>query len=545
MALTHRWLTLIVLIATVGLTVWQYIVIPKGFFPDQDTGQLRGQIIADQSISFKAMKEKLITISDIVRKDPAVDTMLASAGAGFGGSRNNGNIFVSLKPRGHRADTADGKKPQADSKPAAGGRGPAPTGDDSAAIVLARLRKKTADVAGATMFLQASQDIRMGGRNSSAAYQYTMQSSDLNELRSWEPKIRAALISLKSITDVNSDFQDKGGLTRVVVDRDAASRLGITMSAIDAALNNAFGQRQISTIYAELTQYHVVMEADQAFTNDPDSLQHIRVKGPGGELLPLTAVAHWESAPAPLSVSHQGQFAAITFSFNVAPGFSFGDVTTQINETLANLQMPNTIQRNFAGTANVFQDSLSSQPWLVLTAVLVIYLTLGILYESFLHPLTILSTLPSAGIGALLALQVCNMEFDIMGFIGVFLLIGIVKKNAIMMIDFALEAERSRDLSPRQAIFEACELRLRPILMTTCAALLGALPLAIGFGEGSELRRPLGVAIVGGLVVSQILTLYTTPVVYLILDSMRHRFLAKRKNHPLGHLALPPEPQVS
>jgi multidrug efflux pump len=538
-ALNFRWLTLMVLFATVGLTVWQYIVIPKGFFPDQDTGQMRGQLIADQSISFQAMKEKLITAAEMINHDPAVDTVIASLGSGFGGSRNNGSVFVSLKPRGQRGGPVDPKA-------AADPRNPAPTADDTAAIVLTRLRKKTSRIPGSSLFLQVSQDIRMGGRNASAAYQYTLQASDLNELRSWEPKVRAALTGMKSNTDVNSDFQDKGGLTRVVIDRDSASRLGITMSQVDTALNNAYGQRQISAIYGELNQYHVVMEADQPFTTDPDSLQHVRVKSPSGELLPLTAFAHWESAPAPLSVSHQGQFAAITFSFNLAPGASFGDVTNQINATLDGLQIPNTVQRNFAGTASVFQASLSSQPWLVLTAVLVIYLTLGILYESFLHPLTILSTLPSAGIGALLALQVCNMNFDIMGFIGIFLLIGIVKKNAIMMIDFALEAERSRNLSPRQAIFEACELRLRPILMTTSAALLGALPLAIGSGEGSELSRPLGVAIVGGLVISQLLTLYTTPVVYLFLDGMRHRFLSKRKRHaPADTASVLLEPQAS
>ncbi|MFT3990908.1 MAG: efflux RND transporter permease subunit [Luteolibacter sp.] len=532
-ALRHRWVTLIALFITIGLAAWQYVVIPKGFFPNQDTGQIRGNIVGDQSISFQAMRGKLVEIADIIRKDPAVDSVNASVGS-WGGARNNGNVFISLKPKGQRAGKEDGKQNP-------GEKGPVP--DDDATVIIGRLRRKTSHIPGATLYLQASQDIRMGGRSSAAAYQYTLQSSDLAELRAWEGKVRGALLGLKSITDVNSDFQDKGGLTRVVVDRDAASRLGVSMSDIDAALNNAFGQRQISSIYAELNQYRVVMEADAPFTQDPDALQHIRVKSSEGGLLPLTAFARWESAPAPLSVNHQGQFAAITFSFNIAPGSTFGEVTKQITETLDRLQMPGSIQRNFAGTASVFQKSLSNQPVLVLVAILVIYLTLGILYESFLHPLTILSTLPSAGVGALLALQLCHMEFDIMGFIGIFLLLGIVKKNAIMMIDFALEAERSQGLSPHEAIFEACKLRLRPILMTTFAAMFGALPLAIGGGEGSELRQPLGVSIVGGLLISQLLTLYTTPVVYLVLDSMRQRFLSKRKR-PMENPVLP-EPQLS
>ncbi|MFT4176549.1 MAG: efflux RND transporter permease subunit [Luteolibacter sp.] len=529
-ALRHRWLTLIVLFITIGVAAWQYVVIPKGFFPTQDTGQIRGNIVGDQSISFQAMKEKVMTIAEIIREDPAVDSINASVGA-WGGARNNGNVFISLKPKGKRAD-ANGSQ--------AGG---APRPDDDATKIIDRLRNKTSHIAGATMFLQASQDIRMGGRSSAAAYQYTLQSSDLAELRSWEARVRNALLGLSSITDVNSDFQDKGALTRVVVDRDAASRLGISMAEIDSALNNAFGQRQISSIYAELNQYRVVMEADEPFTQDPGALQHIRLKSSSGELVPLTAIARWESAPAPLTVNHQGPFAAITFSFNIATGSTFGEVTRQIEETMDRLQLPGTIQGNFAGTASVFQKSLENQPWLVLVAILVIYLTLGVLYESFLHPLTILSTLPSAGVGALLALQLCHMEFDIMGFIGIFLLLGIVKKNAIMMIDFALEAERSRGLSPEKAIFEACKLRLRPILMTTFAAMFGALPLAIGGGEGSELRRPLGVSIVGGLLISQLLTLYTTPVVYLVLDRMRHRFLSKGRR-PMANPVLP-EPQVS
>ncbi|MES2709298.1 MAG: efflux RND transporter permease subunit [Verrucomicrobiota bacterium] len=592
-ALNHRWLTLMVLLATVVITIWQYIIVPKGFFPEQDTGQLRGAIIADQSISFIAMKEKVIQFAEIIRQDPAVDTINASLGGGWGGARNNGSVFISLKPKGqrhtpnpHKPDTSgdhpapppaagspadpklhsaapSGSSPEtARQNPSGGGGGqggggppgpdgkprmgpPAPPGpDDSVTVVLGRLRRSTSHIPGAMMFLQPSQDIRMGGRSSNASYQYTLQSSDLNELRLWEPKIRAAFMGLKSITDVNSDFQEKGGLTRVVVDREMAARLGLSMASIDTAMNNAFGQRQISPIYAELNQYQVVMEAQRDQSMDPDALENIRVKSSDGKLIPLTAFARWESAPAPLSVNHQGQFAAMTFSFNLAPGSAFSDVTKDVNDVIHGLAIPDSVQRNFAGSAGAFTASLDSQPWLILIAIAVIYLTLGILYESFLHPLTILSTLPSAGVGALLALQLCHMDFDIMGFIGVFLLIGIVKKNAIMMIDFALDAERTRGLGPKEAILEACELRLRPILMTTLAALLGALPLAIGFGEGSELRRPLGVAIVGGLVLSQLLTLYTTPVVYLFLDRLRHRFLSKRQ-HPAPHAALPAAPQLS
>ncbi|HEY8962776.1 MAG TPA: efflux RND transporter permease subunit, partial [Luteolibacter sp.] len=367
-----------------------------------------------------------------------------------------------------------------------------------------------------------------GGRPSASAYQYTLQASDLSDLRTWEPKVRQALQKIPLLSDVNSDFQDKGGLTRLTIDREAASRLGVTMNAIDSTLNSAFGQRQISVIHGELNQYRVVLEAGESQRQDPGALQLIRVKSESGELVPLTAFAKWDGAPAPLSVNHQGPFAAITFSFNVQPGVAFGDANNAVSAAMEEIGLPSTIQRAFTGSAGAFQASLDNQPWLILAALLVIYLTLGILYESFLHPLTILSTLPSAGVGALLALLLCRMPFDIMGFIGIFLLIGIVKKNAIMMIDFAMDAERSRGLGPKEAILEACEMRLRPILMTTLAAILGALPLAIGFGEGSELRRPLGVAIVGGLLFSQILTLYTTPVVYLFLDRLRHRFVKPR-----------------
>jgi len=502
-ALNHRWLTLLALVATVALTCWQYVTIPKGFIPQQESTQLTGSITADQNISFQLMKQRVAEVAEIIRQDPAIAAINASTGSGSprSESRNSGSVFINLKPTSESGVTP--------------------------LEVIARLRKKTARIPGVFVSLQPSQDIRIGGRSSSAAYQYSLQSSDLTELRVWEAKVKQALMKLPSIVDVNSDFQDKAGLTRVVIDREAASRLGVPIREIDSTLYSAFGQRQISPIYADLNQYQVVMEAQRDQSADPDALANIHLKSSSGELVPLTSLAHWESAPAPLTINHQGQFAAVTFSFNLAPGASFSDVTTEINQTVEKLGLPNTIQRNFAGTAGAFAASLKSQPWLVLAGLLVIYLTLGILYESFLHPLTILSTLPSAGIGALLALRVCKLDFDIMGFIGIFLLIGIVKKNAIMMIDFALDAERQRRLDPKSAILEACKLRLRPILMTTLAALFGALPLAIGFGYGSELRRPLGVSIVGGLILSQLLTLYTTPVVYLFLDKLRHQWMGR------------------
>lgn len=504
-ALDHHWLTLLVLIGTILLTVWQYVTIPKGFIPIQDSTQLAGSIIADQSISFQLMKERVAEVAEIIRNDPAVAAVNASTGGSSHGSRssNSGGVYASLKPQSETHVTA--------------------------LQVTARLRKKTSRIPGVMVILQPTQDVRIGGRSSAAEYQYIIQSSNLAELHRWEPKVKQALMKLPMLVDVNSDYQDKGGLTRIIIDRDAASRLGVAVKDIDSTLYDAFGQRQISPIYAELNQYQVIMEAQPGQGESPEALLNIRVKSSSGELVPLSAFAHWESTPAPLTVNHQGQFACITFSFNLVEGASFGNVTDTINDTVDLLGLPSTIQRSFAGTAQAFTASLKSQPWLILAGLCVIYLTLGILYESFLHPLTILSTLPSAGIGALLALRLCHLNFDIMGFIGIFLLIGIVKKNAIMMIDFALDAERQRGLDPKSAILEACRMRLRPILMTTLAALFGALPLAVGFGYGSELRRPLGVAIVGGLILSQLLTLYTTPVVYLFLDRLRHRFLKRRE----------------
>ncbi|HZQ75449.1 MAG TPA: multidrug efflux RND transporter permease subunit [Burkholderiales bacterium] len=499
-ALEHALLVLLILACTIALNFFLYAKIAKGFFPQQDTGRLIGFIRADQGISFQAMRQKLADFVEIVKSDPAVENVIAFTG---GGQRNRGSMFIALKPLNQRKISAD--------------------------AVVTRLRGKLAREPGANLFLNPVQDIRVGGRLSDATYQFTLQGDDLAEVQKWAPQIEAALRPMDNlVTDVNSDQEVRGLQTTLVYDRDSAARLGLSPASIDSALNLAFGQAVVSTIYAELNQYRVVMEVSPQYWQSPEGLKGVWLLSPAKGLVPLSAIAHWETTLAPLSVNHQSQFVASTISFNLADGVSLSQATAAVNQVMAQIGVPATIHGSFQGTARAFQASLENQPFLILAALVAVYIVLGILYESVVHPITILSTLPSAGVGALLALMLFGKELNIIALIGVILLIGIVKKNAIMMIDFALHTERTKGVTPREAIFEGALLRFRPIMMTTMAALLGAVPLAVGFGYGAALRQPLGISIIGGLALSQLLTLYTTPVVYLYLDRFRLWVLRRR-----------------
>ena len=491
--LDHWKLTLTVLLLVVAANVWMYIVVPKGFFPQQDTGVIMGGIRADQSASFQDMEVKLARLVRILSADPGVDQVSAHISGGRGG----GGVFISLKPLEERGISAQ--------------------------QVIARLRGKMSSEPGLQIFLQAAQDIMMGGRSSRSQYQYTLQADDLDSLRRWGRRLQQEFAAIPILKDVDSDIEERGLQTLLTVNRDALARLGLTMKDVDAALNNAFGQRQVSTIYEEKNQYRVVLEYALPWLEGEDSLGKVWLPGKDGAV-PLLGVAEVSPAFAPLSVAHQGQFAAVTLSFNLAEGASLSQAQAAIDEARVRIGMPSTIVGSFQGTAKMYSDTVKEQALLILAALAALYIVLGVLYESLIHPLTILSTLPSAGIGALLALRACGMEFSVIALIGVLLLCGIVKKNAIMMIDFAIEAARTRNLPPREAIHEACRLRFRPIMMTTAAAILGAVPLALGQGDGAEIRQPLGITIVGGLLVSQLLTLYTTPVVYLCLDRARLRW---------------------
>jgi multidrug efflux pump len=491
--LRHQPLTLGVTIATACLSVYLYILVPKGFFPQQDTGRVMGSVQAAQDISFSAMSGKMRQFVDIVMRDPAVATIVGFAGGNT--QYNTGRMFITLKPLSERKISAD--------------------------QVIGRLRSKLAVVPGATLYMQSAQDLTIGGRMGQAQYQYTLQGENLAEMNQWAPRLLQKLRALPQLRDVNTDQQDKGLQASVVIDRDTAARLGVAASDVDAALYDAFGQRQVSIMYRALNQYHVVMEVAPEFANSPDALQSIYVRGKNGTAVPLASLAHFGPSNTSLGVNHQGQYPSVTLSFNLAPGIALGDATKIIEDAERSIGFPSTIHAKFQGTAAAFQDSLSSEPLLILAALLTVYLVLGILYESYAHPITIISTLPSAGVGALLALLISKNELNVIGLIGIILLIGIVKKNAIMMIDFALYTEREHGKSSTEAIREACLLRFRPIMMTTMAALLGGLPLALGTGTGSELRRPLGITIVGGLIVSQMLTLFTTPVVYIYIDRLR------------------------
>jgi multidrug efflux pump len=499
--LKHSFLMLLVTVATICVTVWLYNIVPKGFFPQQDTGSIMGLTEGAQDISFDAMVEKQNQVTEIVKRDSAVASITSAVGSGGGGSGNQGRMYITLKPRNQRKDNAT--------------------------QVVARLRAKTSRIPGIGCFFQASQDIRVGGRATKGQYIYSLVSTDQNELNTWVPKLMAQLQKDKKLKDLTTDQQQRGLQSDVVVDRKKASQLGIQPQQVDSVLYSAFGQRQVSVMYTDRNQFHVVLEALPEYLKDPTALDKIYVTGGHGIVVPLSAIAHFQTSNTPTAINHQGQFPAVTFFLNLDQGTSLKEATDAISKAAAAIHMPDDIRGSFQGTAQVFQDSLASEPVLILTAIVAVYIVLGVLYESFIHPITILSTLPSAGLGALLALLICQVELSIVSIIGIILLIGIVKKNAIMMVDFALESEREQGLTPAESIYQACVVRFRPIMMTTLAAMFGAVPLALGQGDGSEIRKPLGVAIIGGLIVSQMLTLYTTPIIYLYLDRLRRRTEAK------------------
>src|SRR5580704_17572607 len=488
---------------TAVLCAYLFFHVNSGFFPQQDTGRFSGSIQGDQDLSFAAMSQKMRVFSDIVMKDPAIDTLTCFAGGGGGGG-STARMFGQLKPLSERKMSID--------------------------EVIARIRKATSKVPGAALYLQATQDLSVGGRFAAAQYQYTLQADNLADLTHWSPILQQRLAKIPELRDVNSDQQMHGLESSIVIDRDTASRLGVSMVTIDNTLGDAFGQRQVSNIYKGLNQYHVVLEVMTSAQQSPEALKSIYVPTAGGKLVPLSAFAHYEPSNTALSVNHQGIFPAITLSFNLAPGASLGPAVQHIQEATREVGMPPTVHATFQGTAQAFQDSRSSQTILVITALIAVYIVLGILYESFIHPITILSTIPSAGIGAILAIKAAGSDLNMIALIGIILLIGIVKKNAILMIDFAVQLEREEKIPPLDAIYKACLLRFRPILMTTMAALFGALPLALGTGVGSELRRPLGITIIGGLFVSQLLTLFTTPIVYIYMDRLQTWLQGARKH---------------
>jgi multidrug efflux pump len=508
--LDHSIFVLLIAIGTLGLSVFLYIIIPKDLFPQQDTGRLNGSVIADQDASFQSMQSKIKSLVAIVQNDPGVSTVIAFSGGGAGTTTNTGRVFIALKPVADRRATAD--------------------------QIINRLRPKLAVVPGATLVLQAVQDVRIGGRASAAQYQYTIQSDNLSELNTWGPKLLKTMRGIHQLTDVTSDAQNNGLAANLVIDRQTASRLGITAQGIDNILYDAFGEREIATMFTPINQYFVVMEVAPQFWQNPGALKDVYALSSSGGMVPLSAFTHFQTQTAPLAVNHSGVFPSVTISFNLAAGVALSDAVALIDNAERKAGMPTTITGSYSGTAQAFKDSISNELWLIIAAICAVYVVLGILYESYIHPITILSTLPSAGVGALLALLVTNTSLSVIALIGVILLIGIVKKNAIMMIDFALEVERGEQKSPRDAVFQACLLRFRPIMMTTLAAMLGGLPLALGTGMGSELRRPLGIAIVGGLLVSQVLTLYTTPVIYLYMDRLNN-WIAR-----FGFAAAPAEP---